>query len=63
VVDNLFLGVIGMYKNCEKNLTELCVKIMDLLDDLKDKNLIDEEEYEKHVYNKKIFFNKVVYKS
>jgi len=38
-----------------EQLKELCIKFIALLDEAKDKGVIDEEQYQKHIYNKKQF--------
>jgi hypothetical protein len=40
-----------------EDLRELCIKTIELLDDLKEKGEISEEEYQKHTYIKKKFLN------
>lgn len=42
---------------CEDDLKDLCNNMIYLLNQLKDKGLIKEEEYERHMYLKKRFLN------
>jgi flagellar biosynthesis regulator FlaF len=44
-------------EKCEDNLRELCNKMICLLDQLRDKGLIHEEEYKRQVNLKKRFLN------
>lgn len=44
-------------EKCEDNLKELCNNMIYALNKLRDKGLINEEEYERHVYLKKQFLN------
>lgn len=44
-------------EKCEDNLKDLCNNMIYLLNELKDKGLIQEEEYKKHIYLKKQFIN------
>ena len=46
--------------NCDDLLKELCIKVIDLLTELKDNGLIDEEEYKKNIYRKKMFLDYIV---
>lgn len=47
----------GDMEKCEDNLKDLCNNMIYLLNELKDEGLIQEEEYERHIYLKKKFLN------
>jgi hypothetical protein len=40
---------------CENKMNSLCVDMIYLLDKLRENGSIDEEEYQKHIYEKKKF--------
>ena len=46
--------------NCDDLLKELCIRVINLLTKLKDNGLIDEEEYEKNIFEKKMFLDYIV---
>ena len=43
--------------DCETILIELCFKVINLLDELKEEGLIDEENYQKNICKKKEFLD------
>ena len=46
--------------DCEELLKELCIKVIDLLNELKENGLIDEEEYQKNICKKKEFLDNIL---
>lgn len=46
--------------DCEALLIELCIKVINLLNKLKEDGLIDEEEYQKNICKKKDFLDHIL---
>lgn len=46
-------------EKCEEDLKDLCNDMIYLLNELKDKGLMQNDEYERHIYLKQEFLNNI----